>query len=139
MAENKTQPTEASVQAYLDAVPDAARRQDCEAIIAMMTRVTGAPPGMWGTGIVGFDSYHYKYASGREGDAPLAGFSSRKGDISIYLSCDDPAQTALRERLGKHKMGKACLYVKRLQDVDMGVLEELVADAAASTRARYPA
>lgn len=137
MAENKTKPTDASVQAYLDAITDDARRQDCAAIVAMMERVTGKPPVMWGS-IVGFDSYHYKYESGREGDAPLAGFASRKGDISIYLSCDDPAQAALRERLGKHKMGKACLYVKRLQDVDMGVLEELVADAAASTRARYP-
>ena len=103
----------------------------------MMSRVTGAPPVMWGGSIVGFDSYHYKYASGREGDAPLAGFSSRKGDISIYLSCDVPPTDALRERLGRHKMGKACLYVRRLEDVDAHVLEQLVAEAAAATRARY--
>lgn len=138
MAENKTRPTDASVQAYLDAIPDAARRQDCEAIVAMMSRVTGAPPVMWGGSIVGFDSYHYKYASGREGDAPLAGFSSRKGDISIYLSCDVPPTDALRERLGRHKMGKACLYVRRLDDVDQQVLEQMVAEAAEATRARYP-
>lgn len=137
MADNKTRPTDASVRAYLDAIPDAARRQDCEAIVAMMSRVTGAPPVMWGGSIVGFDSYHYKYASGREGDAPLAGFSSRKGDISIYLSCEVPPTDALRERLGRHKMGKACLYVRRLEDVDAHVLEQLVAEAAAATRARY--
>jgi len=139
MAENKTKANGASVRAYLDAIPDAARRQDCEAIIAMMSRVTGAPPVMWGTSIVGFDSYHYQYASGREGDAPLAGFSSRKGDISIYLSCDVPAQEALRERLGRHKMGKACLYLRRLSDVDQDVLEQMVAEAAAATRALYSA
>lgn len=139
MADNKTKPTDASVRAYLDAIPDAARRQDCEAIVAMMSRVTGAQPVMWGDSIVGFDSYHYTYASGREGDAPLAGFSSRKGDISIYLSCEVPPTDALRERLGQHKMGKACLYVRRLEDVDANVLEQLVAEAAAATRARYPA
>ena len=139
MADNKTKPTDASVRAYLDAIPDAARRQDCETIVAMMSRVTGAPPVLWGDSIVGFDSYHYKYASGREGDAPLAGFSSRKGDISIYLSCELPPTDALRERLGRHKMGKACLYVRRLDDVDQDVLEQMVADAAAATRERYPA
>jgi len=137
MAENKTRPTDADVQAYLGAITDEVRRQDCQTLAAMMERVTGKPPVMWGS-IVGFDSYHYKYDSGREGDAPLAGFASRKADISIYLSCDDPAQAALRERLGRHKMGKACLYVRRLDDVDLGVLEQLVADAAAATRARYP-
>lgn len=138
MAENKTRATNASVRAYLDAIPDAARRADCEAIVAMMERVTGAPPVMWGDSIVGFDSYHYQYASGREGDAPLAGFASRKGDISIYLSCEAPPTDALRERLGRHKMGKACLYVRRLDDVDRQVLEQMVAEAAAATRARYP-
>ncbi|MFN3789042.1 DUF1801 domain-containing protein [Massilia sp.] len=137
MAESKTTANDASVRAYLDAIPDAARRQDCEAIVAMMSRVTGAPPVMWGGSIVGFDSYHYKYASGREGDAPLAGFSSRTGDISIYLSCELPPTDALRERLGRHKMGKACLYVRRLEDVDARVLEQLVAEAVAATRARY--
>lgn len=138
MAENKTRPTDADVQAYLGAIADELRRQDCQTLVAMMQRVTGKPPVMWGS-IVGFDSYHYKYESGREGDAPLASFASRKGDISIYLSCDEPAHAALRERLGKHKMGKACLYVRRLSDIDQAVLEQLVADAAAATRARYPA
>lgn len=138
MAANKTLPTEAGVRAYLDAIPDAARRADCETLVDMMRRVTGAPPVMWGAGIVGFDSYHYTYASGREGDAPLAGFSSRKGDISIYLSCELPPGDALRARLGRHKMGKSCLYVRKLDEVDVGVLEQMVAEAAAATRARYP-
>jgi hypothetical protein len=138
MAENKTKPTDADVNAYLGAISDEVRRQDCATLVAMMERVTGKPPVMWGS-IVGFDSYHYKYESGREGDAPLAGFAARKGDISIYLSCELPAGDALRERLGRHKMGKACLYVRRLSDVDQDVLEQLVAEAAAATRARYPA
>jgi hypothetical protein len=138
MAENKSKPTDASARAYFDAIEDATRRQDCETIAAMMEKVTGEPPVIWGGGIVGFGSYHYRYASGHEGDAPLTGFASRKGDISIYLSCEAPPQDALRARLGRHKMGKACLYLRRLSDVDQGVLEELVAEAARETRARYP-
>jgi hypothetical protein len=134
---NKTVATSASVRAYLDAIEDPMRRQDCEAIVAMMESIAGAPPVMWGDSIVGFGSYHYRYDSGREGDAPLLGFSSRKGDISVYLSCDDPPLQALRERLGRHKMGKACLYLRRLDDVDRDVLGQMVAHAAAETRARY--
>ncbi len=138
MAENKTKANGASVRDYLDAIPDAARRQDCEALASMMERVTGAPAVMWGTGIVGFGSYRYKYDSGREGDAPLAAFASRKGDISVYLSCDAPAQEALRERLGRHKMGKSCLYLRRLDDVDQAVLEQMVREAMNDALARYP-
>ena len=139
MAGNKTVANDASVRAYLDAIPDAARRSDCEAIAAIMERVTGAPPVMWGPGIVGFGSYHYTYESGREGDAPLTGFASRKGDISIYLDCDAPALQAFRDTLGRHKMGKACLYVRRLADIDTGVLGELLDASVAATRQRYPA
>lgn len=139
MAENKTTANGASVRAYLDAIPDAARRHDCELIAAMMERVTGAAPVMWGTGIVGFGTYHYKYDSGREGDAPLVAFASRKGDISIYLSCDASAQEALRERLGRHKMGKSCLYLRRLDDVDAVVLEQMVVAAMDDVLARYGA
>jgi len=136
-SQNKTVPTDASVRAYLDAIEDPLRRQDCEALSAMMARLAGAPPVMWGAGIVGFGSYHYRYDSGREGDAPLLGFSSRKGDISVYLSCDDAPLQEMREKLGRHKMGKACLYLRRLDDVDQGVLEAMVAHSAAVTRARY--
>lgn len=138
MAANKTVANDASVRAYLDAIPDDARRSDCEAIAAMMQQVTGSPPVMWGPGIVGFGSYHYVYESGREGDAPLTGFASRKGDISIYLDCDAPALQAFRDALGRHKMGKACLYVRRLDDVDTAVLERMVTASVALTRARYP-
>ena len=137
-SQNKTVATDASVRAYLDAIDDPVRRADCVALSAMMERLAGAPAVMWGGSIVGFGSYHYRYDSGREGDAPLLGFSSRKGDISVYLSCDDAPLQALRERLGRHKMGKACLYLRRLDDADQGVLEEMVAHAAATTRARYP-
>ena len=137
-SQNKTVPTDASVRAYLDAIEDPLRRQDCEALSAMMERLAGAPPVMWGAGIVGFGSYHYRYDSGREGDAPLLGFSSRKGDISVYLSCDDAPLQAMRDRLGRHKMGKACLYLRRLEDVDQGVLADMLVHAAAATRARYP-
>lgn len=136
-SQNKTVPTDASVRAYLDAIDDPVRRQDCERITAMMERLAGARPVMWGGSIVGFGSYHYRYDSGREGDAPLIGFSSRKGDISVYLSCDDPPLQDMRDKLGRHKMGKACLYLRRLDDVDQGVLEEMVAHSAAVTRARY--
>ncbi|UVW28297.1 DUF1801 domain-containing protein [Massilia sp. H6] len=137
MAANKTVANDASVRAYLDAIVDEERRRDCEAIAAMMGRLTGAPGRMWGTGIVGFGSYHYVYDSGREGDAPLACFAARKGDISLYLTCEPERLDALREQLGRHKMGKACLYLRRLGEVDAGVLEQMVAESIAVTRARY--
>ena len=137
MAANKTVANDASVGAYLDAILDEERRRDCEAIAAIMGRVTGAPPVMWGAGIVGFGSYHYVYDSGREGDAPLTGFAARKGDISVYLTCEPGRLDALREQLGRHKMGKACLYLRRLADVDAAVLEQMVAESVAAMRARY--
>lgn len=137
MTANKTLPTPADAQACVAAIADPVRRADCQALAALMERVTGAPPVMWGPGIVGFGSYHYRYASGREGDAPLAGFAPRKGDISIYLSCDGEARDALLAQLGRHKMGKACLYVRRLADIDLAVLEELVRESIATTEALY--
>lgn len=137
MAENKTKATDASVAAYLSAIEDDGRRKDCEALAAMMATVTNSPPCMWGTSIVGFDSYHYRYESGREGDSAVTGFSSRKGDISVYLVASGPAQEQLLARLGRHKMGKACLYIRSLADVDMAVLEQLVAGSVAEVRRRY--
>ncbi|MBQ5946341.1 DUF1801 domain-containing protein [Massilia sp. ST3] len=139
MAGNKTTASDASVQAYLDAIPDAARRQDCETLAGLMGAAVDAPPVMWGGSIVGFGSYHYRYDSGREGDACLVGFSSRKNDISIYLMGASPNQNALLARLGRHKMGKACLSVRSLADLDLDVLRQLVQDSAAATRAAYPA
>jgi hypothetical protein len=136
MAENKTRETDASVEAFLDAVPDERKREDAWQLVALMTEVTGEPPRMWGDSIVGFGRYHYKYASGREGDAPLAGFSPRKANLTIYVTLDQNGE--LLDRLGKFTTGKVCLYIKRLSDVDLAVLREMVTRCVAHTRAIYP-
>ena len=128
---NKTVVTKASVAGYLAAIEDADRRKDCKALAALMTKATKEPARMWGTAIVGFGSYHYKYESGREGDSCLTGFSSRKGDISVYLSKGAPGQDALLAKLGTHKMSGGCLHIRRLDDVDQKILARIVADAAA--------
>lgn len=137
MVENKTRPTPARVEDYLAAIADDPRRADCVALAAMMARITQQKATMWGPGIVGFGSYHYRYDSGREGDACLTGFASRKGDISVYLTASFPGQDALLARLGRHRMGKACLYLRRLADVDTQVLEQLVAGSVAEVRRRH--
>jgi Domain of unknown function (DU1801) len=137
MPENKTKPTAASVQAYLAAIPDPVRRADCQALIKLMQKLSREPPKMWGPSIVGFGSYHYKYESGREGDSCATGFSSRKPDISVYLAASFQGQEDLLARLGKHRMGKACLSIRRLSDVDSKVLEQLVAGSLAEVRRRY--
>ena len=137
MAENKTKVTEASVESYLSAIEDEARRKDCEDLAKLMTRATKQPPKMWGTSIVGFGSYHYKYESGREGDSCLTGFSSRKGDISVYLVASFPGQEELLSKLGKHKMGKGCLYIRKLSEVNLNVLEQLVAGSVAERQRHY--
>ena len=130
MAENKTKRTAASVGSYIANIPDEERRQDCAALVKLMARATRHPATMWGTSIVGFGSYHYRYESGREGDMCLVGFSSRKGDISVYGLNAAPHQEALLKNLGRHKKGKGCLYIRKLSDIDMAVLEKLVAEAA---------
>lgn len=136
MAENKTNVTDASVGGYFAAIHDGPRRRDCEALARLMTKATKHPPKMWGSSIVGFGSYHYKYESGREGDSCLVGFSSRKGDISIYgLNAAVDAEELLAT-LGKHKAGKSCVYIKALADVDLKVLAKLVASAAAEKKRR---
>ena len=137
MAENKTKQTEASVESYLAAIADEDRRKDCETLTRLMTTATNQQPKMWGSSIVGFGSYHYKYASGREGDSCPVGFSSRKGDISIYLLADSTRQQELLSRLGRHKMGKGCLYIRRLSDVDMEILEKLIAVSYEERKKRY--
>jgi hypothetical protein len=126
MSDMKTRPTDKSVEAFLEAIPDERRREDCRAVAALMGEVTGAEPQMWGESIVGFGSYHYRYASGREGDAPLTGFSPRKDTLTIYLSYGVEQHDELLARLGKHKLGKACLYLKRLDGVDREALRELI-------------
>jgi hypothetical protein len=137
MAENKTRPTEASVEDYIAAIDDETRRSDCEVLIKLMSGITKQPPRMWGSSIVGFGSYHYRYESGREGDMCQTGFSSRKGDVSVYLVASGANQDELLAKLGKHRMGKSCLYIKRLDLVDAGVLRQLVADSVAEVKRRY--
>ena len=137
MAENKTKETEASVEGYLAAIQDEARREDCKALAKLMEKATKQPPKMWGTSIVGFGRYHYKYDSGREGDSCLVGFSSRKGDISLYGLKAAPSHDDLMPKLGKHKAGKGCAYIRKLSDIDLKVLEKLVAEAAAQKKDRH--
>jgi len=139
MAENKTKTkvTQASVDGYIAAIDDESRRKDCEALAKLMAKATKQQPKMWGTSIVGFGSYHYKYESGREGDSCLTGFSSRKADISVYLMASFSGHDELLSRLGKHKMGKGCLYIRKLSDVDLKVLEHLVVGSVAEVKRRY--
>lgn len=130
----KTTETSAPVQQFLDAVADEAKRADSWKLVEMMAKATGAEPKMWGPSIVGFGSYHYKYESGHEGDMCVLGFSPRKAALSLYLSCRLDRHAALLAKLGRHTAGKGCLYVKRLADVDLKVLERLLAEAVAETR-----
>jgi hypothetical protein len=138
MAENKTKPTPISAGAFIDAVADPERREDAGQVAAMMARLSGEPPTMWGASIVGFGAYHFRYNSGREGDAPRIGFSPRAKELVLYLLDGFPSHAALLERLGKHRTGKSCLYIKRLADVDSAVLEELIAASLAEMDQRYP-
>ena len=137
MAENKTKATDASVDAYLATIADPGRRLDCEALVKLMSKVARQPPKLWGTGIVGFGSYHYKYTSGREGDSCLLGFASRKGDISIYGLAPFPGREELLSRLGRHKMGKGCLYISKMSDIDLKVLEQLLKESVAESKKRH--
>ena len=126
MAELKTKKTNASVKEFIDSISDEQKRKDSRAVLQMMKQVTKSQPKMWGTSIVGFGSYHYKYSSGREGDWFVTGFSPRKQDLTLYIMSGFSAQAGLMKKLGKHKTGKSCLYIKRLSDVDPGVLEKLI-------------
>jgi len=126
MAENKTQATDASVEEFLEGVENPTRRQDGFRLLTLMKENTGEVPRMWGPGIVGFGSYHYKYQTGREGDTVAVGFSPRKGSLSLYGLTYAPEAQELLPRLGKHAVGAACLYVNKLEDVDEAVLVELI-------------
>jgi hypothetical protein len=136
MAENKTKPTIVSPTAFIKQV-DERRRKDCQELVALMRDITGHPPKMWGASIVGFGQYHYKYASGREGDSLLTGFSPRKQDLVLYLG-PGIENTDVMAKLGKHKAGKGCLYLKKLDDIDRRVLRTLIEQSVAIMRARYP-
>jgi hypothetical protein len=127
MAELKTKLTDESVAAFLAKVEDPSRRADCEAVLAMMQQATACEPRMWGASIVGFGKYKYTYATGRSGEWMITGFSPRKNDLTLYIMPGFTRYDALMARLGKHKTGKSCLYLKRLADVDTAVLQELIA------------
>ena len=126
MAENKTKPSTLPVQEFLDGIEDPGRRNDCIRITDIMQKLTGAEAKMWGESIVGFGDYHYKYASGREGDWFLCGFSPRKRNLSLYIMCDLEKYSQILEKLGKYKNGKGCLYINKLEDVDENILHLLL-------------
>ena len=128
-AKNKTQPTKASVKEFLAAVDNERRRKDSETLVKLMKKVTGKKPVMWGPGIIGFDQVHYKYASGREGDICRIGFSPRKQALSLYLPTGFANADTLKKKLGKYKSAKGCMYVNKLADVDMDVLEQLIRES----------
>lgn len=138
MAENKTRPTPGSAADFLAAVQPAAKRDDAQTLCRMMADVSGAPPVMWGPSIIGFGRYHYRYESGREGDAPRIGFSPRASALVLYIMDGFPQHAALTARLGKHSSGKACLYVKKLAEVDQQVLRELIGASLAHMQQLYP-
>jgi hypothetical protein len=137
MAENKTKPTKVNVASYLASINSDGRRKDCETLSKLMAKITKSPAVMWGPSIVGFGNYHYVYESGREGDMCIAGFSSRKDAIAVYLMADFTGKAELLKKLGKHKSGKGCLYIRNLEDVDAKVLEKLVVGSITEVKRRY--
>lgn len=137
MAEAKTQPTSASVEEYLASKASPEQLADCKALMVLLKKVTNHSPKMWGPSIVGYGSYSYKYESGRTGESCLAGFAVRGKELVVYLVAESQEQQALLAKLGKHKMGKACLYFKRLGDLDTKVLETLISESVAETRRRH--
>lgn len=136
-ANNKTVPNEMSPEAYLDGLADGVRKSDAKVLLPWFERVTGMPARMWGPSIIGFGRYHYRYESGREGDFLMTGFSPRKTATTIYILPGYRDMDAHLTRLGKHKIGKSCLYLNKLADVDMSVLEEMVRDGVAYMRKTY--
>jgi hypothetical protein len=138
MAETKTKPTGASVDAYLASRASPGQLADCRTIMDMCKRVTKQQPRMWGPSIVGFGSYTYRYESGHSGDACLTGFAVRGKELVVYLIAENAEQVELLARLGRHRMGKSCLYFKRLTDLDVRVLEALIAGSVAEVERRYP-
>lgn len=137
-ATNKTVETDADVSAFIDAVGDDRQRDDARQLCALMTRLSGKPPRLWGPSIIGFGSYRYRYESGREGEMCRIGFSPRKGQTVIYLVDGYEQQQGHLARLGKHKIGKSCLYIKRLSDIDVDTLEAMVTASLTAMAAKYP-
>jgi uncharacterized protein DUF1801 len=134
----KTKPTKVSAQSHIAAIANEEQRNDARTLVALMRRVTKQSPRMWGPSIVGFGSYHYKYASGHEGDSALAGFAVRGRELVVYTAEAFEGRDVLLAKLGKHRTGKVCVYIRRLTNVDLKVLETLVARSVADTKRRYP-
>lgn len=138
MAGNKTKPSDASVEDYIASRASEQQRADCQELMALLQKVTSQPPTMWGPRIVGYGAYRYTYESGRTGEAPVAGFAIRGRELVVYLMADDDEQKLLLSRLGKHRIGKSCLYFKRLADLDASVLAKLLAGSVAAVHRRHP-
>jgi len=138
MAVPKTKPTEVSAESHIAAIANEEQRNDAQTLVALMRRVTKQEPRMWGPSIVGFGSYHYKYASGHEGDSALAAFAKRGSELVVYIAEAFEGREALLAKLGKHKTGKVCVYIRRIANVDLKVLETLVARSVAETKRLYP-
>jgi len=138
MSTNKTQPTQVSPDDFIASVDHPVRRADARVLLEMMTRITGETPKMWGPSIIGFGQYRYRYDSGREGDFLRTGFSPRKTSMVVYILPGYTGFGSILERLGKHKLGKSCLYINKLADVDLDVLEELIRAGLADMAKTYP-
>lgn len=138
MAEQKTKPTEVTVESFLGKIENETVRDDCNTLVKIMKKITGAKPKMWGPSIVGFGKYHYKYESGHEGYSCLTGFSPRKPAISLYIMPGYTQHDSLLKNLGKHKAAKGCVYIKKLEDVNVEVLEELIEKSVAFLKKKYP-
>lgn len=136
-AKNKTQPTEQSVESFLDSVEDEQKRADSYTLLKLIGEITGDKPVMWGSSIVGFGTYHYKYASGREGEFMVTGFSPRKRNLTIYIMPGFDQYAQMLSRLGKYKTGRSCLYVNKLADIDVDVLRELLEADVKYMREKY--
>lgn len=138
MSDLKTTPNDASVEAFLNSIEHDKRREDCFAMLRIMKELTGEEPRMWGPSVVGFGNYHYKYESGREGDWFLTGFSPRKQNLTLYIMSGFYHYDELLKKLGKHKTGKACLYINKLEDVDMDILRQMIRESVKMMKERYP-
>ena len=133
----KTTKTELSVKDFIKKIPDAQRQKDALTIVEIMEKQSGFPAKMWGPAIIGFGSYHYVYESGHEGDAPLVGFSPRKNEFALYLSSSFEKRDELLQQLGKHKSAKACVYIKKLEDIKVDVLKKMISASVKHVKAKY--
>ncbi len=138
MAKNKTAATTEDVSDFINKVDNAKKREDSFTLISLFQKITGKEPKMWGPSIIGFGTYHYKYASGHEGDAPLAGFSPRRNALVIYMSNEFEKREELLKSLGKHKSTKACVYFNKLEDIELNVLEKIIINSIADVNQLYP-